>query len=281
MCSYTAVTDLVIEADVARESSDIPLQKIKADVSSFKRANDSIAILRLKTPGNFLLRFLAGQAFLLTLPGGEHEVFPVASCPCDGNQLEFHINTRKDGAISGYISNNSPETGTSVVMHGPLGDFVLHTDSSRPLLLVAINEGFAQIKSLIESAVSIDKAEHFHLFWVTDKPDMNYMDNLCRSWADSLDNFDYTPLDCSAITECEQLVDMLKNNMKDIPDMKDHDIYVSAPRVILDTLVSRLHSMGLEDAHINCFDLDSLDSLKSPETPKIVIEQAGNNVGQS
>ena len=272
MCSYTAVTDLVIEADVARESSDIPLQKIKATVSSFERPNDKIVILKLKPPRNYVLRFLAGQAFQLTLPTGEHEVFPVGSCPCDGSQLEFHINTQKDGAISTLVASNILETGTSVSMHGPLSDFVLHTESTRPLLLIAVNEGFASIKSLIESAISIDKAEHFHLYWITDNPDMNYLDNLCRSWADALDNFDYTHLDCSTNPECEQIASMVKNNIENTPDVKLHDIYISAPRAMLDTMVNKLHTLGVDDRHINCFDLDSLRSLKSPDTPVLEIE---------
>jgi CDP-4-dehydro-6-deoxyglucose reductase len=258
MCSYTAVTDLVIEADVARQSGDIPQQQIMATVTACEKPNDRIAILRLKTPGNFSLRFLAGQAIELTLPGGEQEILPVASCPCDGDQLEFHLSSQRDGPVSTHVLQNGLQPGTSVTVNGPAGDFVLNAESSRPLLLVAVNEGFAPIKSLIENAISIDKAEHFNLYWLVNDPKMHYRDNLCRSWADSLDNFDYTPVKLDYDMRNEEISDLFEENLKSLADIREHDVYLSAPEALQQAMVNRLVSMGVGRGQIKCFDLHGL-----------------------
>ncbi|HEY5733304.1 MAG TPA: 2Fe-2S iron-sulfur cluster-binding protein [Gammaproteobacteria bacterium] len=261
MCSYTAVTDLVIEADVARESSDIPLQQIRATVTACERPSDRIAILRLKTPGNFSLRFLAGQAIKLSLPDGESEILPVASCPCDGDQLEFHLSSRHDGSVSKHVLQNGLEPGTSIIVNGPAGDFVLNAESNRPLLLVAVNEGFAPIKSLTESATSIDKAEHFNLYWLADDPKMHYLDNLCRSWADSLDNFDYTPLNFDRSMENEEIAAMFQDKVKSLADIREHDIYLSVPEALQPEIVNSLISTGVGKDQIKCFALDDISIL--------------------
>ncbi|MCZ7653463.1 MAG: hypothetical protein M5R42_03015 [Rhodocyclaceae bacterium] len=42
--------------------------------------------------------------------------------------------------------------------------------------------------------MSLDSAELLHLYWHASPPTGHYLANLCRSWADALDNFRYTPM---------------------------------------------------------------------------------------
>ena len=96
MCCNTAVGDLVIEAREAHSAADMPLQSIEARVKSVSPIADDIRLLHLQTPRSNRLRFLAGQSVSLDAPRRvEGVVYPVASCPCDERNLQFHIRLRR------------------------------------------------------------------------------------------------------------------------------------------------------------------------------------------
>jgi CDP-4-dehydro-6-deoxyglucose reductase len=79
-----------------------------------------------------------------------------------------------------------------VEVEGPFGEFVLDENSSRPVIFLAFGAGFAPIKSLVQHAMSLELAESMDLHWLADAAG-HYQDNLCRAWADALDNFSYVP----------------------------------------------------------------------------------------
>ena len=148
MCCNTAVVDLVIEAREAQGALDMPSQNIAAKVKSVGPLADDMRLLRLQTPRSNRLRFLAGQSVALTLAGGATADCPVASCPCDDRNLEFHIERRPGDAF--YEGVFTGLTGVDTVrVEGPRGDFVLNEASTRPLIFIAYGGGFAPIKSLI------------------------------------------------------------------------------------------------------------------------------------
>ena len=49
----------------------------------------------------------------------------------------------------------------TVRVEGPRGEFVLDEASTRPLVFVAFDTGFAPIKSLIEHAMALDSRNNF------------------------------------------------------------------------------------------------------------------------
>ena len=69
---------------------------------------------------------------------------------------------------------------------------MLEDASTRPVIFLAFGVGFAPIKSLIQHAMSLDLAETMDLHWLEDGTG-HYQNNLCRAWADALDNFTYVP----------------------------------------------------------------------------------------
>jgi ferredoxin-NADP reductase len=150
------------------------------------------------------LRFLAGQRATLGLPAGVasgddlHAELPVASCPCDDRNLIFHVRRRARRrrwlpampAFAGLHQARRME----VSVWGPWGRFVLERESTRPLVFVAIDDGFAPINSLIEHAIAVDAAESITLYWAATRPGGQYLPNQCRAWAAALDEFHYRPL---------------------------------------------------------------------------------------
>ena len=229
MCCNTAVADLVIEAHEAHGAADMPLQSIDARVKSVSPLGDDLRLLHLQTPRSNRLRFLAGQSVSLALPEGTSASLPVASCPCDDRNLQFHIRRRAGDAFAERVFGALKGVETLRVT-GPRGQFVLNEESPRPLVFIAADSGFAPIKSLIEHAMALDASETLHLYWIASGAGGHYLDNLCRSWSDALDNFRYTALTAKgALSDESVLQGLLQQVLQDHPRLGDCDVYVAGP----------------------------------------------------
>jgi CDP-4-dehydro-6-deoxyglucose reductase len=196
-CSHTAVSDVVLEADEAQNTGDIPEQNISLRLKRIERPNPEVLIVSTRTPRTSRLRFLAGQRARLSIDQVGSAVYPIASCPCDDMNLQFHIALDADDALASYLAE-SAHNNQRLNLEGPDGSFVLNENSPRSLVFVAEGIGFAAIKGLIEHAMALDAAEQIHLFWVARDEQPPYLHNLCRAWNDALDNFHYCPLPASA-----------------------------------------------------------------------------------
>jgi len=199
-CVCTPVTDIVAEALEAAGPQDIPAQEIVATVHDIRppAAAGAPYLLHLQTPRSNRLRFLAGQSVTLGLrtPGGDvTATWPIASCPCDDRNLHFHLPSAADGsepddALARALAKGWLKKGTPVNLRGPLGEFTLDPESSRPLVFLCRDHGFGPAKSLIEHALAIDHVDTFGLIRIAAEG-AHYLDNQCRSWADAYERFVY------------------------------------------------------------------------------------------
>lgn len=245
MCCNTAVTDVVLEAPEAHNARDIPQQKITAKIKNINIVNDNVALIHLKTPRTNRLRFLAGQHVLLggnDIPADNHSV---SSCPCDDMNLHFQIPMVPGNEFSNHVFNHM-KSGDSVNITGPRGDFILNEDSPRSLVFVAWHTGFAPIRSLIEHAMALDVAENIHLVWIAANKKDRFLDNLCRSWEDALDNFHYTPVDADLTDSSLDKKQLIVNHINiELDDLADYDFYISGNKPLLDSCKETLINNGL------------------------------------
>ena len=240
-CANTAVTDIVLEADEAFGSQDIPNQEIDIRVKKIDRPDDRVILLQAKTPRTSRLRFLAGQYLSLDLGNGLSQQCAIASCPCDDMNLQFHIPLTAGNPFAGHLADRARQNDT-ITIRGPAGNFTLNEDSPHSLVFIAVNAGFAPVKSLIEHAMALDIAEHIHLYWITTSGHSHYLGNLCRSWGDALDNFHYTSLETDDESTLEGLLPGIAG---DLDSLAAHDCYVCAPAPLLDGMETWLHGVGL------------------------------------
>lgn len=234
-CANTAITDVVLEGVEANSSSDIPLQEVEVKVKKIDTINDRVLILHARTPRTMRLRFLAGQYLTLQACNGTAWNCSIASCPCDDMNLQFHIPIVSGNTFSEHIAMLRPHSSLNII--GPRGDFTLDDDSPRSLVFIAVNTGFAPVKSLIEHALALDIAEQIHLYWITTAGNRHYLGNLCRSWDDALDNFHYRALTATDTITVENLLDVIIGALKDITNL---DFYACMPAPLLDQLHVRL-----------------------------------------
>ena len=243
-CSNTALTDIVLEANEAGNENDIPMQNITAKVKKIAPLDDSLMLLHLKTPRTNRLRFLAGQSATIKINGGE-ESFPIASCPCDDMNIQFHIKRNDKSLLVSHIFEKLTSN-DNVDIEGPIGHYLSRDESDNSILFIAFDEGFATIKSLIEHAMTLDNAEFIHLFWIATNGKTHYLHNQCRAWTDALDNFRYTPLKMKNASDVELLQDRLEQITQTYPKLTEIDIYIDGD----DSLVSQTKEF-LQDAGAN------------------------------
>ena len=122
------------------------------------------------------------------------------------------------------------------------GEFVLDEDSPRPVIFLAFGAGFAPIKSLIQHAMSLELTESMDLHWLADAAG-HYQDNLCRAWADALDNFNYVPH-----APTDDLDALLRNIALDYPDLHRFDVYAAGTAAQLERAFVHFVREGLHSA---------------------------------
>jgi CDP-4-dehydro-6-deoxyglucose reductase, E3 len=249
MCSHAPVSDLVVEALEASGPSDIPYQEIMARVRFVQPLTDTIMLLHLQTPRTNRLRFLAGQSVTLSIGESDAAEYPVASCPCDDRNLQFHIRNIPGNQFAQHVFGGL-RCGDSIMVNGPSGAFVLRDDSRRPLLFIACDDGFAPIKSLVEHAMAVDMAEQMHLYWIATETDGHYMQNLCRSWTDALDNFEFSPLAADSVPE-HGFGTTLQAIVNAHPEgLGRFDVYLAGPQAFVMEARTRLLQCGMSEAHL-------------------------------
>ncbi|MGB5494080.1 MAG: 2Fe-2S iron-sulfur cluster-binding protein [Sedimenticolaceae bacterium] len=243
-CSNTAVSDVVIEASEALSAIDLPHQEIRCVLRKAEALSAGLNLVHVQTPRTHTLRFMAGQRVVMTLEDGKRRELAVASCPCDGRNLQFLLRRGVgDGFAETLLTGGHGQT---LLIEGPQGDFLLEEEATEPAVFVAVGDGFAPIKSLVEHAIAIDNAASLHLFRVDDSPPGGQLDNLCRSWNDALDNFSYRRLAPDVgPAEAAQVI------AEAFTDLARYRLYVAGPADFADDLVERLNALGVraENTH--------------------------------
>ncbi len=236
-CSNTAVTDVVIEAAEAVTVADLPPQEIRASLRKQERVAPNLISLNVQTPRTQTLRFMAGQRARLTLEDGASRELPIASCPCNGRNLWFYVR-ESDDAFSRAVFAGLHQ-GHLVQVSGPVGGFVLREDAPEPAVFIALADGIAPVKSLIEHAVSIDVIESFHLYWGSDYPEGHYQGRWGRALTDALDNFAFTPI---LSARPDDLVAVIRS---DLPDLRERRFYLAGPAPAIHSVRDALLGLGV------------------------------------
>jgi CDP-4-dehydro-6-deoxyglucose reductase len=241
-CSVAPEGDLVIEAGDAETADQIPLQRVTAQLHEVRPLGDDLAAVTLRPPRSQRLRFLAGQRATLSAGGLPPLELGIASCPCEERRVEFHVPRLADAPLGDALLDGVLPRYSPVTLDGPHGDFVLDRDATRPLLFVALGTGFAPIRSLVEHALALEQVPRIHLARVAVPPHGLYLDNLCRTWVDALDDFGYTthtpPADPG---DAGALADAL---LAAVPDVADAMIHVAGPAPLAEPLATAVEAQA-------------------------------------
>jgi CDP-4-dehydro-6-deoxyglucose reductase len=192
-CCHSALSNCLLDMPEFGGVEDIPHQQISARVYKLQPLSSQVLSIVLKTPRTQSLEFLAGQHVTLDLGNELQRNKSIASCPCDGLRPEIHVQKRPGDPFSDYVFNRLQKN-DRVEIQGPAGQFVMDDESTRPIIFLAFDTGFASIKSLLEHSVALEKPQPIRLYWIVTPNREPYLENYCRSIEDALDNVTYLPL---------------------------------------------------------------------------------------
>jgi CDP-4-dehydro-6-deoxyglucose reductase len=256
LCSSRATSDCVIYALQADNIYDLPYQTIDTKVYKLESLTNDMMLLQLKTPRSKTLQFLAGQYVTLEIEGLNPRSKSIASCPCNGMYLHFHIHrSEKKDIFSDYLFNEMKPK-QNVTVSGPNGLFTLDDPSKRPVIFVASNTGFAPIKSLIEHAIDLELSQEMYLYWVMPEGSAHYLENYCHSWVDAFDNFHYVSLHSPAeLNFPQQLNFVAKQISRQHSDVSGFDFYLNGPKEHTEGFIEHLQPLGLDRERLFIDDL--------------------------
>lgn len=239
LCSCTADADVTIEATEAGGPDDIPLQNVRARLYKREHPAEAVEIVYLRVMRGRMLRFLAGQRVSLKLGGMEPTDMPIASCPCDGSNLELHFDLSNSGglnarALAGFAKSDRFE------IEGPRGRFTLDESSGRPLVFIACDTAIAPSKSIIEHAINLDYSQPIYLHWHTNQRDGPYLHNYFRSLTDALDGFHYLPIRGPVSAD----------TLNALPDLATVDVYLTGGEEFVAAAQETLFARGLSEGRL-------------------------------
>lgn len=222
LCTTHATSDLLLEARIVGSAADIPHQQISVKIARVEQLSSSVVMLLLRTPRTQTLRFLAGQHVALHAAGYNIDL-PIASCPCNGMMLQFHLQLERDEPLATWLLLHA-RVNDHVQIEGPFGNFLLREESPHAVVMVSEDTGFAPLKALIEHYINLEKPQPIHLYRMAHQEDGLYLSKLCDSWRDALDNFTYTPI---IVPPGTTQISVLKRIADEISDPAATDLYLA------------------------------------------------------
>ena len=259
MCSNACQSDVVIDANVAQSASDIPIQELRVKVRKIDRVSDDLAIINLQVPRSVRLRFLAGQYMRVYDDQQRSHEYAIASCPCDEKHIEFHVRKLEEDAFSDLVFKQL-KIGDWLNIQGPFGNFVIDDESEAPVVMIAFDTGFAAIKSLLEHTTAQERERAIYLYWLACGAEGLYLDNLCRSWDDALDELHYLPLhmqrDINEILDSEyegmcHIEDKFSSSLRHIEHVPHAEVYLVSPEPVAKLVEQLLVAKGFDAARIH------------------------------
>lgn len=252
MCAHTAMTDVLLKVEEITRPEEIDIQTLPVSLRRVDDLGQGMVGLVVNPVEPHRLQFLSGQSALLRI--GEAEAsYPIASCPCDETQIEFHINTRDDNPLAARVGAGLDDVET-LELEGPGGQFVLNLESVHSLVFIAWDREFASIKSLIEQALALDVAEQIYIYWITTDGSKPYLHNLCRAWQDAIDNVNYVRLEADPAVYGERTRDGVADTLAGLAEqhynVKVFDFYIGGPQTVTEASRRYLVARGVPPAQV-------------------------------
>lgn len=251
LCRHAARSEVRL-AVILADQQLLPMQAIKAKVEQIERLAADILILHLRTPRAQTLHFFAGQEVSLEFSPLLARRKSIASCPCNGMQLQFHFRFIPDDPISTQVFHQLAK-GDTLILKGPLGHFLLDERSGRARVFIAYETGFAPVKSLIEHALALELPEPIHLYRLSRPEGIHYLSNYCQALGDAFDHLSCVNLEA---TDVQTDVATLLGRIAQDADLPTADIYAAVPPGWETPLRAALASAGVPETQIHLKTLE-------------------------
>ncbi len=249
LCQAVPLEDVVIDVEEVASGQDIRIQMLPCRVARLEKIAHDVMQVFLRLPKSQAFNFIPGQYIDIIMKDAQRRSFSIANLPgqADEEGLELHIRHVPGGHFTPLVFNALRERDL-LRLEGPFGAYLLQSEASRPMIMIAGGTGFSPIKGLVQQALGDDPARHIHLFWgARDEQDL-YLNALAETWARAHENFTYTPvLSESDSDRWRGAVGWVHEAVLAGYDNFDGvDVYASGPPVMIDAARDGLISAGMQ-----------------------------------
>jgi len=193
LCCACALSDVEIELEAGAALRERSLPIYSATVTRLSPLAHDVMQVELTLDEGRRITYEAGQYVNVLLEDGARRSYSFTEPSATTGRFPLHIRRVPGGRFSTQVFETM-RVGDRLRIEGPLGSFMLHEPSDRPLIFVAGATGFAPVKSLLEQAFRIGVARPMHLYWgVRQRRDL-YLAELPECWAREHPNFTFVPV---------------------------------------------------------------------------------------
>jgi len=253
LCCACALSDLEVEYEEGAAVRDQPLPIYTAHVERLEKLAHDVMLVALRLPAGKEIAFQAGQYINVILDDGDRRSYSFTTPGGTTNLVELHIRRMPGGKFTGHVFDRM-KVGDLVRFEGPVGQFVLHEPSERPLIFVAGATGFAPVKSLLEEAFRMGIARPLYLYWGVRKRRDLYLAELPEQWQREHPNFTFVPVLSEPGPEDEwtgRTGFVHEAILADFPDMSDFSVYACGSVKMVEAAKPAFVAQGLGEAF--CF----------------------------
>jgi NAD(P)H-flavin reductase/quinol-cytochrome oxidoreductase complex cytochrome b subunit len=191
-CCAKPLTDIDIECHEVDQGRRFSIKVLSFSVNKMVRAAPDVMLLDLMPEGNQRMDFMAGQYVAVLLEDGSKRSYSIANPPHDSEHLQLHIRRVEGGKFTSRVFNEM-KVGEVLQIEGPYGNFHLHEDSQKPIILMSGGCGFGSLKGIVEYAFNVGITRPITLYWGARTPEDIYSD-LPERWQQAHENFTFIPV---------------------------------------------------------------------------------------
>ncbi|MCX7892777.1 MAG: FAD-binding oxidoreductase [Burkholderiales bacterium] len=253
LCCAQALTDVEVEYEEGAAVREQPLPVYAAHVERLEKLAHDVMLVALRLPPGKAISFRAGQYVNVILDDGDRRSYSFTIPGGTTDLVELHIRRMPGGKFTGHVFDRL-RVGDLVRFEGPLGSFVLHEPSDRPLIFVAGATGFAPVKSLLEEAFRMGITRPLYFYWGVRKRRDLYLADLPERWQAEHPNFRFVPVLSEPGPEDEwngRTGLVHEAILADFPDLAGFSVYACGSVKMVEAAKPAFVAQGLGEAY--CF----------------------------
>jgi NAD(P)H-flavin reductase/ferredoxin len=193
LCCARALSDVEFEYEEDAAARGTQVATYEARVERLDRLAHDVMLVALRLPEGTRIGFEAGQYLNIVLEDGARRSYSFTTPSGSTDLVELHVRLMPGGRFTTRVFE-SLKVGDPITFEGPVGSFVLHEPSDKPLIFVAGATGFAPVKSLLEQAFRMGIERPLHLYWGVRRLRDLYLTDLPRQWEREHPNFHFVPV---------------------------------------------------------------------------------------
>ncbi len=249
LCCARALSDVEFEYEEGAATAAAQIRTYEARVERIERLAHDVMLLALRLPQGQTIAYEAGQYLNILLEDGARRSYSFTAPSGSTDLVELHVRLMPGGRFTTRVFE-SMRVGDTIAFEGPIGSFVLHEPSDKPLIFVAGATGFAPVKSLLEQSFRLGIQRPLYLYWGVRSLRDLYLTELPQRWTREYPNFHYVPvLSEPAPEDAWQGRTGLVHEaiLADFPDLSGFAVYACGSVRMVETARPALVAQGLQE----------------------------------